>query len=653
MNPKFLSPLLGLVIGIFISSELAEGIWLGCFLISFSILIWLFITILSKDPLKGLKLAPFHSVWILFLFAGIGSLDFNFSSLPYLEKGIDGEKVSIEGKIVEVSNLANGDNFKVKIISLEDSINKIKSTNLKFLVKTDGFTGEKGDIISFVASPKIINHYGNRKGYPERMRHQGILYYANVRTGNINKIGENLTPIDHLAKSRNYFISLLEKSSLNRNTSEFLISIILGDKSFLSPEEKLILTSAGLAHALALSGLHIAIIYAIILSLLFPLSLLGYNKSRKIIAIILVWGFVLLTGCSPSAVRAALMATFIVGAYLFERKNSAFNGLLAATLIILIFNPLALWNPGLLLSFFSVAAIILFTNRLNPIERHVHPWLYKTVNLFTVTLVATLCTWIITSYYFRAVPLLFLGSNILLLPLLPFFIGSGIFYLIFLTTGNDISFFAKGLDLFHDFYIGAADFLSFGGKSTINLNIPFVSVVLWIFGMLLFAFVLHSNYRNIKKTCALLSIFSFLTSLAIIIIVPDKSSSLRFKHSYTKIEVEHLNDIAKTTLLFPRKNISKSETKEFEILSIDNIIHPDSIESFKKFSPLKPRYLLVGSGSKTSQIADLINDSDFSKVILHAGYGKNKKMELLHLLEESCWDKVYSLRDYGSLELDL
>lgn len=656
MGFKFLYPLTGLALGIFLSSKFFEGLSFGMICIGAALVFWIVITRLSKDPLKSVTFSKFHWVWIIFLFSGIGALNYEWRSKPVVSNEINNEPVTVTATIEEVNYIADGDRFKVKINSVADSLSQISTRNLHMLIKTDGYVAQTGDIVSFKVKPRLISQEEKRNDFAKRMKNKGILYYANVKAADIEKTGESHSLSFFASEIRNHLAVLLEKSSLERGTSEFIISILLGDKTLLSNDVKQTLNSAGLAHILALSGMHVAIIFSIVLVLLFPLSLYGHHKARKIIAIFLLWVYVVLSGGAPSTVRAAIMASFVVLAYVLERKNSALNSLFAAVLIILIANPLSLWDVGLQLSFLCVAAILIFTDKLNPVEHHIHPNLFKFCDILLISLITTFCTWTIVGYYFTSVPIIFLPANFVLLPVFPFFLGGSILFLALLLIGYDFNLLAKGLDLFHDLFVGSADWLSLGGISTIKINIPLASTVFWLAAMLLIAIALYSKVVKKRRMATIGAIFTGLISISLILYNPDvSSSSIKFYHSFTKMEASLLEDGKKTDLSYPRNNIASTDYGKIKILSVDCKIHPDSLESLKERNKgnQTSNYLIIGSNAENSQIAELINGSDFRKVILHSGFGKNKKEELLTLLDNIHWDKIYSLRDLGSLEIEI
>lgn len=656
MKLKFFSPLFGCVFGILLASELFHGLSFGLISIGVSLAIWLIIYVASKDPVKGFKFAPLNSIWIFILFAGIGALDFEFRCENFVEKNIENQIIKISGLIKEVKYQTNGDKFIVKVNSLKDHDgNSINYRNLNILLRTDGYVGCIGDIINFESKIESFSSDESTFDYQEKMRHQGINYFTSVKSQNIIKSGTSSSLTNFSYKLRENLIIKIDNSSLNSVTGNFLISILLGDKTFLSTDTRQTLSSAGLAHILALSGMHVAIVLSIILTLLFPLSLWGFARLRKVVAISLVWIYILISGGSPATVRAGIMASFVILAFILERRNTSLNALLAASLFIILLNPFDLWNIGFQLSFICVASIILFTSHLNPIKQHKHPKLFNLVNLILVTLITSICTWVTVAYYFHVIPLLFLPANLLLLPLLPLIVFAGLSYLTLLMIGIDCHLLANLLEWLHDAFIYSADFLSISGSSNLYISVPSYSVFLWILGIIGIVFFLYANKKIYKKIVMALSCTAFVFSITFLLsnLHEITNSSLRFSHSFTKIEASWKQSGHTTNVEFPRNDISNTVLGETKIFAIDAPLKENFNYSWLDEEENNNKYLLVGAGSKVDQVAEIINQNHFEQIILHAGIGKNKKMELLELVEESLWSKIYSLRENGSLEFDL
>ena len=144
------------------------------------------------------------------------------------------------------------------------------------------------------------------------------------------------------------------------DTAPFMKSLMLGDKSDLYEDLALhtSMSRAGFLHIVAVSGMHIAFLVGLI-QLLF-----GKTPRSSILCLILIWLFVPVTGSSPSAVRAAIMQSFLLTAPLVNRENDPITSLSAALGLILAINPYAAGSVSLQLSFSAMAGILALAEKL-------------------------------------------------------------------------------------------------------------------------------------------------------------------------------------------------------------------------------------------------------------------------------------------------
>ena len=113
-------------------------------------------------------------------------------------------------------------------------------------------------------------------------------------------------------------------------------------------------------HVLAVSGLHVGVVYLIFSQLLSFFEKIKYgNLIKGVLLIILLWCYAILTGLSPSVMRAATMLSFIVAAKMTNRNSSFFNTLAASALVLLIYNPLLIMEVGFQLSYMAVIGIVI------------------------------------------------------------------------------------------------------------------------------------------------------------------------------------------------------------------------------------------------------------------------------------------------------
>lgn len=155
------------------------------------------------------------------------------------------------------------------------------------------------------------------------------------------------------------------EGGLSGQESALAKALIIGDRNDLDPSTIAAFRGTGAAHLLAVSGLHISLVgqltYWLVLSLLLRTPLAHRRfvaKPAALFAIILCWGYALLTGLAPPAFRAAIMATAVFGARAAGRPSQSGRSLWIAATILLAQQPALLWQPGFQLSFAAVSVLI-------------------------------------------------------------------------------------------------------------------------------------------------------------------------------------------------------------------------------------------------------------------------------------------------------
>lgn len=211
------------------------------------------------------------------------------------------------------------------------------------------------------------------------------------------------------------------------DTALYFKSLMLGDRSDFYQDDALYLamSHAGFMHIVAVSGMHVAFFVSMLQ------MLMGVNRRSSLLCLALVWLFVLVTGCSPSAVRAAFMQTTLLLAPLLRRENDPITSLFAALALILLLNPYAAASVSLQLSFAAIAGLMLFAARLSGavrarlpkrMPRRLKMYLAATVANSLSALVFTLP---LTAHYFGYVALLSPIGNVLALWTVPICFGGG------------------------------------------------------------------------------------------------------------------------------------------------------------------------------------------------------------------------------------
>lgn len=224
------------------------------------------------------------------------------------------------------------------------------------------------------------------------------------------------------------------------SSSAFATALLLGDRSALPGEIVQAYSSSGLIHVLAVSGLHVGIIYVLLQSIWG--KLLGRQKTVQLAALLAcLWLYAAVTGLSASVTRASLMCSLLAIGKHFHRQAGVYNTLSAAALLLLWVQPSWLFDTGFQLSFAAVTGIVYLQPMLVKSIYLPHPWLLKIWELSCVTLSAQLFTLPLTLHYFGQFPNYFLLTNLLVLPLMAPILGG----CLLLLAVSPLPFLAKPL----------------------------------------------------------------------------------------------------------------------------------------------------------------------------------------------------------------
>lgn len=554
-----LIPTIGLAAGVFTGNYmpgfLYPSILMGC-----AVGLYMYLLNNHASPVKAYKTNKFHYVWLFLLFAGIGALTLEFNrptgntQLGNMEKAI-----AVKAIVRDIQTTTSGDKAIVNIKAVIDSnLNESPVAPVYALVQTNSLEADIDDVIIFPNSLNIIQDSPSsfKTGYAERMRRKGILYSVYFDdTSKIITSDHKISLQGTALKIRNDIERQLEYSGLNRDTSQFLITLLLGDKDFIDVETQTLFADAGISHVIALSGLHAGILMGIILILLYPLNLTGRYKWKYLIVVPVLWMYAFITGLSPSTVRAVIMSSIFVICLILERRNSSWNALLLSVFIILLANPYELYDIGLQLSFLCVASLIMFADAVNPLDRRNHPWLFYMASLILTTLIATGASWILSAYYFRTFPLMFLPANLLSLPLLPFYISLALLHLLLSICGMRLEILINILDNSYSALCQFLDMISNGHRSVLNIEIPGIALFLWIAGLICLALFLHTKRHKILSRTGISLLLS--SVIVIVFITKDKSTGFIVKSDFDSVRMVIKDGHNENLVVFPNGVISE------------------------------------------------------------------------------------------------
>lgn len=202
----------------------------------------------------------------------------------------------------------------------------------------------------------------------------------------------------------------------NKQSQSIASALLMGYRNDLDRELLQAYSNVGVVHIIAISGLHMGMVYGLLLFLLSPLENRKQWRVLKYIGLLLgIWSFALIAGGAPSVGRSAVMFSFIVLGQWQQKEASIYNNLAASAMLLLLYNPYNLWEVGFQLSYAAVAGIIAFQS---PILKWLLQWIpyKKIITLISVTLAAQVFTTPISAYHFHQFPVYFLIANIWVVP---------------------------------------------------------------------------------------------------------------------------------------------------------------------------------------------------------------------------------------------
>lgn len=427
-----------------------------------------------------------------------------------------------------------------------------KNLNINFIYVGENYTPSPGDIIKFktTLNKEKLFSYGefNRYNIP-----YGIYFTAVYFDDDLQVIDNKI----NLRDTVNSRVKEVFTNSLDTKSSSLAFAVTFGDKSLISSSVSNGFRYSGLAHILAVSGLHTTILFTILAFLLSKVKFLDRKATAIIISIFLIV-YAYFCSFSPSIIRACIMCIMFYLSLLTTHKPDALNTLGLSGIIILLFNPLDIFTVGFCLSFACMFGIILLTKALT-IKTKTPNKLLSILALTTATQIATLP---FIAKYFGYLSFVGFITNMLLLPLFTLLFSIIIvlaFVSLIVAPTHILGLLSYGLNAFIDLSVASSnlDFLIFD-----TLKFGVIGILAYL--ILLFAI---SNKFFIKKTTKAI----LCATLLIIISVSCVYSSipkinLNTSYSLSTTQSSHYFKLNKDNLCFINPFIDSQSLYETKTL---------------------------------------------------------------------------------------
>lgn len=357
-----------------------------------------------------------------------------------------------------------------------DTKRKIYAEKFRTVLYDNGiYTYRPGDIVSATGilrdarAKDIVPDAADYNRYLYLQGVNSVLWLTKEEMYPISKASDN-TLSNILDKARAATTNAIIDSGAGSDASAFLTAVIVGDDSYLQPDTDEAFRTSGLAHLLALSGLHVGIIIMFItvcLSWMRP-SRYGY-RIFYILIIAASFAYAAFAGMTPSVVRAACMVAVLCVSAIFQRRANVYNSLCVAIFLWLVINPLWLFAPGFQMSVCAVLGITIALRAVNA-YRIRRTWVKKALRIVIVPMAAMAATAIPAMAYFHTFPLYFLPANILASIAIVPMMFCGVLLAIATMTGIGHGALAYACDRLYAFIEFSAK--TFGGDSGVVHTYP-------------------------------------------------------------------------------------------------------------------------------------------------------------------------------------
>ncbi len=586
------------------------------------------------------------------------------SSIVEINEAIQIKKKSIQCKV------------SVKTLCMQDSCITVFGKAIIYLPKNDKnkllLPGDELEIYSSwnnVESPKNPGQF-NYKNYL-KFHEIELVSYANEDQWKLKGINfYNIKRYGVIA--RNICFDIFEKSNLRDQNLAIASALTFGYKDVLDSSTKHAFSSTGAMHVLAVSGLHVGIVFLILHFLLGIIPMLYKRNWIKYVLILLfMWFYALLTGLSPSVLRATTMLSFVVLGLMLNRNSSVYNSLAASAFFLLLINPFLIMQVGFQLSYLAVGGILFIQPKLFKLYKPKNLFFKKIWTLTTVSIAAQCATFPLGILYFHQFPNYFLLSNLIVIPMAFLILFLGIFLIlsskfewIYNPLGEVLNFVVEWLNR----SVSYIDKLPFALTEGISISIVETFLIYFI---MIFVLIFLINYRRVfLYVSVLLLSFTFyldyqenlvLSSQKKLIVYNANNQTLldlicSNKHYFISSTDFFLNE---DQMLFNTKhNWYDNNLKEPVFIDIDSVKNKSINFLDKKFlylteEPLDYNFIndiIFLSGTKGLNYNQLIQNNSAKMYVLMNDMSYNQKLIFKKICQEN-GRSFYDLEQDGAFEL--
>lgn len=272
----------------------------------------------------------------------------------------------------------------------------------------------KGDILLVPNRLVKIKNNKNPFGfdYARFLERKNIFHQAFMGIQEIKIIQQKENSLTRIETIKKNLIHSIDQNIPDLNTKSIVLAMLLNDRTLLDNELWKAYSITGIAHIIAISGMHVSILFGILLFLLKWWRVKRWENYKYLIALPIIWFYIWITNFPPSAVRAATMFSLLTMSLVMNRKSTSLHLLLVTGVLLLIYNPNWLFDVGVQLSFSAVFSIFVFYKPILQLWKPKYQVTQYFWNIIAVSLAAQIFVFPIVIYYFHQFPIWVILANI-------------------------------------------------------------------------------------------------------------------------------------------------------------------------------------------------------------------------------------------------
>jgi competence protein ComEC len=352
-----------------------------------------------------------------------------------------------------------------------------------------------GTLICLTKKPQPVNNRpGNSFNFRGHLANQNIYHQVSLKNDELLVIDANEPPTHIVAVLRKYILSVLDRSFQHPAERALSKALLVGFRDELDDETIKAYTDTGVIHVIAISGLHLGLIYGLLLLLTRPLH--NRRKAKLLVNMLIavtLWTFTLICGASASVVRSAVMFTSLLIGDSIGSDNNTGNALASSAFLLLCYDPFLLRDIGFQLSYAAVAGLLIYNRAISSIYYPENAILMQFWTSISTSVSAQILTTPLVLVHFHQFPILFILSNLVAVPVS----GIILILLIFLCILQTIPLLASVITWI------ASWFIRFMNNQVSRIaSVPFSSLkeISWSSSDLIFSYLLILFFTLFLKT---------------------------------------------------------------------------------------------------------------------------------------------------------